>query len=208
MKTIITTCIFTLFLCAISFGQISLKAFNYRPTGEFGMTMKPLISVEIGWQDRFSRRSTKRWRYGFSLQYLNMKPRMEVFPVYAVGDNGNGFQVFPGHQSFQRYAILQLMGGGDFAFIHKEKLNVYAGASLIVGAASIDYTDIIEGWKNESYSGGGILGGGRVRLGAEYAFTDNFALFFDMNRNGFLVAEPLAFLTANDYGLGARYSFE
>ena len=119
----------------------------------------------------------------------------------------SGTTVLPGYQSFQKYAIFQLNGGIDYAFIHKKKLNVYAGADLVIGTASVDYTNVIIGWKDESYQGGGILAGFRFRLGVDYNITDNIGVFVNANRQGFLVTEPGALNGANDYGLGVRYSF-
>ena len=207
MKPIICAAVFLFFASHLAYGQIGVRVFNYRPTGEFGFAMKPLVSLEIGYQPRFSKRSTKRWRTGFSLLYLNMKPRLEVFPVYGVRYDGNGTTVLPGYQSFQKYAIFQLTGGSDFAFIHKDKYNVYAGADLVIGAANVEYTNVIIGWKDESYQGGGILAGFRFRLGVDYNITDHIGVFVNANRQGFLVTEPGALNGANDFGLGMRYSF-
>ncbi|MCB0476355.1 MAG: hypothetical protein KDC69_11810, partial [Flavobacteriaceae bacterium] len=121
----------------LTFGQIAVRVFNFRPTGELGFVMKPTTSVEIAFQDRFSKRSTKRFRTGFSLQYISMKPRLDVFPVSGVGSDANGFRVLPGKQSFQKYAMIQMTGGMDYAFIHKEKLNVFAGFDIVGGMAAI-----------------------------------------------------------------------
>ena len=198
--------LFLLFLCNISFGQISLRAVNYRPAGELGFTMKPLISAEIGWQSRFSKRSTKRFRHGMSIMYLAMKPRMEVFPTYGVLYDGNGTTVIPSAQAFQKYAIFQVAAGSDFAFIHKKQFNVFVGADLIAGAASIDYTsnNVLSG---ETYQGGSILAGFRGRLGAEYRINDQISVFLTVNHHRMMIADPLSFIHANDVGLGARYSF-
>lgn len=207
MKTLIGISFLVLASWQFSFGQISLRVFNYRPSGEFGFAMKPLVSAEIGYQPRFSKRPTKRMRTGFSILYLNMKPRMEVFPVYATGDDGKGNSVFPGAQSFQRYMVIQLIGGVDYAFYHKEKINVFGGFDIVAGAASVDYTSIISGWKDESYQGGGYLGGFRFRLGAEYSLSDHFGLVLTANKSVYLISEPASINWANDFGLGVRYSF-
>ena len=196
---------FLLSNCSIA--QVSLRLVNYRPTGEFGFVMKPAWSVEVGWQPRFSKRTTKRMRTGFSLLYLNMKPRMEVFPVSGVLHDGNGTTVLPGSQAFQRYRVFQLAGGFDYAVVHRQKLNLYAGFDIIAGVVSVDYTHDIPGWKNESYQGGGIMGGGRVRLGAEYSLSDRISIFLNASRSTFLLSEPTSISSANDYGLGVRYSF-
>ena len=186
-----------------SFGQVSVRIFDYRPTGELGFVMKPLLSVEAGFMQEFD----KRIRSSFSITFLKMKPRMESFPVYGVLTDGNGTTVLPGEQSFKKYSLFQLFCGFDFAFIKTKKLFIYMGADIIVGAANVDYIYKIETYKDESYSGGGILGGFRFRLGAEYAINEKLGLIINANRNLYLVAEPAAIFLANDYGIGMRYSF-
>jgi hypothetical protein len=188
--------------------QVFIRAFNYRPSGEFGFAMKPLVSAEIGWQNRFSKRSTKRWRSGFSAQVLNMKPRMEVFPTVSTISDGNGFRVLPGEQTFHRYFIGQLNGGLDYAFVHKKDLNVYAGLDVTVGAASVAYTSYAPTVIHEDYDGGGYLGGLRARLGVEYTLSDHFSAFANVHRSFFYLEDPIAFSWAYDFGLGLRYSFE
>ena len=208
MKTFICVSALLFFASHITYGQLSLRIFNYRPTGEFGFAMKPLVSMEIGTQGRFSKRATKRTRVGFSATFLKMEPRLEVFPTYGVVSDGAGTRVLPGVQAFGKYNVFQLFGGMDYAFLHNEKYNVYAGIDLIAGVISVDYTDYVESWKDESYSGGGILAGFRFRLGIEYNLTDQISAFIDANRQGFLVAEPRALNDGNDYGLGLRYTFD
>ena len=208
MKKLFACAIAWLFVAHFSYGQVAARVFYYQPTGEFGFAMKPLVSAELSYQDRFSKRETKRWRYGFSAIILNMKPRMEVFPVYGVLSDGNGTRVLPGEQSFQRYFLGQIAGGADFAFLHQRDFNVFAGADILVGGASVDYTAVYPGFKDESYQGGGILGGFRFRLGAEYSFGDYISAFFTANRSVFLITDPAAIPWAVDYGLGLRYSFD
>lgn len=195
------------FMSTICSGQLSLRLLNYRPGGELGFTMKPLVSAEISWQNRFSRLSKERFRYGFSVLYLNLKPRMEAFPVYGVLHDGNGTTVVPGTQTFHRYAIIQLAAGSDFAFIHQKKLNVFVGADLLAGSLSLDHTSD-NALYGESYTGNSILAGFRLRLGAEYRINDYIGAFFTTNSNHIMVADPLAFIRSFDVGLGARYSFD
>lgn len=208
MRYVFLIALFLFLGSGFSYGQIAVRVFSYHPTGEFGFAMKPLVSGEVSYQYGFSKRSTKRWRAGFSLVLLNLKPRMEVFPVYGVLSDGAGTRVIAGQQSFQRYFIAQLCGGSDFAFVHKEKINLYAGADIVVGGASVDYTSVYPGLKGESYSGGGILGGFRARVGAEYSFSDHFSAFANAHRSVFLITEPASIPWAYDFGVGVRYSFE
>lgn len=207
MKNVLFLFVCLLFAASDSSGQASLRVFSYRPLGEFGLVMKPKFSAEIGWQSRFSRRSTKRVRYGFSLMYLDMQPREEVFLTYGELYDDNGLTIIPILQSFQRYSIFQINAGGDFAFVHRQKLNVFAGADMVAGAAAVAYTSYAPGVRYESYDGGGILGGGRFRLGVEYAIRKRLSVFFNAHRSVVLLVEPKTLLKSNDFGLGVRYSF-
>ncbi|MFZ2899178.1 MAG: hypothetical protein WA004_11175 [Saprospiraceae bacterium] len=188
--------------------QIFVRALHYRPSGEFGFVMKPLVSAEIGWQNRFSKRSTKRFRSGFSVQVLNMQPRMEVFPTVSTISDGNGFRVLPGGQIFHRYFIGQLNGGLDYAFVHKKDLNIYTGLDVTVGGANVAYTSYAPTVIHEDYDGGGYLGGLRARLGIEYTLSDHFSAFANAHRSFFLLSDPLSLPWAWDFGLGLRYSLE
>lgn len=187
----------------LAFGQISVRLFNYRPTGDLGYIMKPLFSAEIGFQQPFDRRI----RSGFSLTFLKMTPRMAVFPTYGLLTDGSGTRVLPGEQSFQKYNLGLLFGDMDFAFVQQDKFNIFIGAGIIIGAASVEYTNKVQSVIDESYQGGGILGGFRFRVGAEYIINDYFAITISANRSIFLVADPIAINWANDYGVGVRYSF-
>jgi hypothetical protein len=197
--------LFLILFANSAFAQISLRVYNYRPTGEFGFVMKPTFSAEIGFIRPFE--DDKRLRVRASVSFLVMKPRMESFPIYGILHDGTGDHVLPGTQSFQKYNIGQLFAGFDVAFIQKEKFFAYGGLDLTIGGANVDYTDNIETFKNESYSGGGILAGFRVRLGAEYDFSDKIGMFIDAQRSIWLISDPAAFNWANDYGLGVKYNF-
>ncbi len=205
MKNYLITAILLVFVAQVGFGQATVRVFNYRPTGEFGFVMKPLTSVEVAWQARFSKRPTKRWRSGISLLYLPLQPRLAVFPLYGVLQDGRGTTIVPTAQAYQQYTMFQLAMGSDYALVHRKKFNFYVGADLVAGAAKVDYT--YAGLTDESYQGGSILAGFRARVGAEYAVTSHIGVFVTANREGFLMAEPKAYLAANDYGIGLRYSF-
>ncbi|WP_353484529.1 hypothetical protein [Haliscomenobacter sp.] len=207
MKTLIAIVTLLLFVTTLSFGQISIRVFNYHPTGEFGFVMSPLTSLELGLQGRFSKRIERRWRANMSLVYLRMKPRLDVFPVAGFAVDGKGSRVIPGLQSFQKYNIAQFIFGYDYAIVHKEKFNFYAGLDLLGGAASVDYELVYPSWKDETYQGGGVMVGLRARLGVEYAISDHIGVCINTNRSGFYLREPAAKLWAIDYGLGVRYTF-
>jgi hypothetical protein len=211
MKHFFATMLLLLFASSLSFGQIAVRVFNYRPTGEFGFAMNPLNSFEIALMGKFTKgatqRTDRRMRVVFSFVHLKMKPRLDVFPIYGVMTGGNSTTSVTGEQSFQRYNITQITLGADFAIIHKKKFNFYAGGDLIVGGTSVAFTKKIPGVIDEDYEGGGGLGGLRLRLGAEYSITDHFGVFVNTHRSGFFLSEPAGFLWAYDYGFGMRYSF-
>jgi hypothetical protein len=194
-----------LLIANASFGQLSLKLYNYRPTGEFGFVMKPTFSAEVGYMGSFE--DDKRLRSHASAAFLVMKPRMESFPIYGVLHESSGDRVLQGEQSFQKYNIAQLFVGFDLAFVKKEPFYAYAGLDITIGAASVEYTDYIETLIDESYSGGGFLGGFRFRLGAEYDINDHIGIFINAERSVWLLTDPAAINWANNYGLGIKYNF-
>lgn len=203
-RYLLKTILLVLLSCQTSHAQIFLRAYNYRPTGEYGFVFKPGFSAEIGYMPEFEDDS---WvRVCFSATYKIMKPRMDVFPVYAVM-HSNTTLVLPGEQKFTKYNELQLFGGIDVAVVKKEKLFFYIGTDIIIGAASVDYTAKYETYKDESYSGGGYIVGGRFRLGMQYDVTENIGIIAHANRLGFLVSEPASINWCNDYGIGIRYQF-
>lgn len=203
MRIILKTTLL-LFFANTAFGQISLQVFNYRPTGEFGFVMKPTFSAAAGYMGSFD--EDHRFRPRANATFLVMKPRMATFPVYGLLED-YGEHLLPGTESFQKYNILLLSGGVDCAIIRKENYFFYAGLDITFGAASVEYTDEIETLENESYSGGGYLGGLRGRIGAEYDFNDNIGLFLDVEREGWLISDPASINWANRYGLGIKYNF-
>jgi hypothetical protein len=78
---------------------------------------------------------------------------------------------------------------------------------VVIGILDQDFTSNVKGISNEHYSGSSGFGGLRFRLGAEYEINDMIGIFFTINREVLLVAQPGAILGANDYGLGIRVQF-
>ncbi len=189
----------------ISTAQIFVRAFNYRPTGEFGFAFKPTYSAEIGYMPEFEDGS---WiRICASVSYLVMKTRLDTFPIYAV-KSGNGTSILPGTQSFHKYNLLQIHGGIDVAVFKREKFFAYIGTDVIIGAASVEYTSNVNTLINEGYSGGGTIIGSRFRLGLQYDITYNVGIIAHVSRSVGLLSEPRALNWANDYGIGIRYQFD
>ncbi len=186
--------------------QVSLRLYHYRPTGrEFGFTFKPTVSGELGFTFPFDE---DHWvRFGASVTFLRMKTRMDTFPTYATVSGGSGPSVLPGAQVFQKYNLLKAFAGLDVAVVNKEKIKVYLGTDIIAGFASVEYTYTVETLIDEGYTGGGVVIGLRGRLGCDYSLNDDFVLFATVNRSYFLIEEPAAVGSANDYGIGVRWIF-
>lgn len=206
MGTFFRIVFFILLGSNLAFGQITVRLFNYRPTGELGYIMKPLFSAEIGFQQPFEERD--RIRSGFSITFLKMNPRMAAFPTYGRLTDGSGTRVIPGEQSFQKYNLGILFGDMDFAFVQQDKFNIFFGGGIVMGLTNIEYTYKVPSLINESFQGASMLGGLRFRVGAEYIVNDNIGIIINANRSIFLVIDPRAINWANDYGVGVRYLFD
>lgn len=191
-----------LLIIQISYAQVSVRVFNYRPTGEFGSVMKPAYSFEVGYMKPFE--EDDRIRFNISGTFLIMKPRLAVFPIYAVE---NGTKILPGEQSFQKFNLFKGFIGYDYAFLKRKKMIVYGGVDIILGTAQVNYTSKIETLRDEKYVGGGVLFGFRFRLGVEYELTPKMSVFASANRQYFLLFSPPGLYSANDYGLGFHYLF-
>ncbi|HSH64719.1 MAG TPA: hypothetical protein VLB84_02745 [Bacteroidia bacterium] len=185
--------------------QLGVKVYNYRPTGDFGFVFKPTFSVEAGLMHPFEK--DERWRNFFTLTCAILKPRMESIPGTGVLSDGTGTHILPGKQSFTKYNVFQLSCGYDYSFINKTNYFVFAGLDITVGAATVEYTDDVETFKNETYQGGGVLGGFRGRLGAEYLLTDKISVMVYAQRDIWLITDPESINAANNYGIGLIYNF-
>ncbi len=200
--------VFFLFLFSFNdlTSQVSLRVFNYRPTGkEYGFTFKPIFSGELGFTFPFDE---DHWvRFSASVTFLRMKTRLDTFPVYATVSGGGGASVLPGQQVFQKYNIFKAFAGIDVAVVNKEKIKFYLGTDIIAGGTDVQYTLKVNTLLDEGYSGGGILIGIRGRLGCDFIINDDFVVFATINSSYFIISEPAARGSANDYGVGIRYIF-
>lgn len=188
---------------SVGHSQISLRAYHYRPTGDFGYVFKPGYSAEIGYMPEFE----DRVRVCFSATYMIMKPRMEEIPIYGV-KSSNTTVILPGTQSFDKYNLFHIFGGIDVAVVKRKKLFAYLGTDITVGAGSIDERYEIKTLITSGYSGGGYLGGFRFRLGLQYDITDYIGIIAHTNRTGYIISEPATINWFNDYGIGLRYQFD
>lgn len=196
-----------LILCGEIFSQVSLRIYNYRPTGkEYGFVFKPTYSADLGFT--FPLDEDNWVRFSASVTFLRMKTRMDTFPTYAtVSGNGSGPSVLPGDQVFQKYNIIKAFAGIDAAIINHEKIKFYIGTDIIIGGTAVEYTYKVDGLVDEGYSGGGILAGIRGRLGCDFVLNEDWVIFATTNRSYFIITEPGARGSANDYGLGVRWVF-
>lgn len=183
--------------------QVFLRIGNYRPTGEFGFVMKPTVSFEGGLAGTIN--EDNKWRTMASLSFMRMTPRMDTFPTVTTMTTGSGTTILPGQQSFSKYNIILLSVGFDYPFYYTDQLAIYGGFDLQAGGATVEYYENVPTYKQFTYSGGGVIAGGRFRLGFDYYINDNWGLFASATRHIFLITEPAAISAANDYGIGIRY---
>ncbi|HNP49276.1 MAG TPA: hypothetical protein PKL85_10585 [Bacteroidia bacterium] len=198
------------FLMFVSFysasAQISLMLYNFRPTGEFGYVMKPAYSAELGYANGID--EADPIRSSFSITYLSFTPRLDTFPTTGYYYSGStGSMVVQGYQCYQKYNLLLLYCGMDWPFIKKDPFFVYVGLDITAGFSEIEYTSYMELISDESYSGGSILAGFRGRLGVEYKLSKSLGLFANLERMGWLNAEPKSTNAGNTYGIGIHLNF-
>lgn len=188
----------------VASAQLVLRGYNFRPTGEFGAVMKSTFSADIGFSRSYD---DSPFRSVISATFIKMTPRMDTFPTYVIQSGGNGTFVLPGKQVFSKYNLVLLYFGFDYSPYFNEKFAVYGGFDLVAGGASVSYTNDVPTFKSESYDGGGVIAGIRLRIGADYYFNDTWSILVNANRMGFLLTEPAGLYAANDYGIGLRYTF-
>lgn len=194
------------YLCTQLHAQGFVRVGNYRPTGELGFVMKPAICFEAGLSGTID--DDNKWRAIASVSFVKLEPRMDTFPVVTVMTSGSNTTILPGKQSFSKYNLITLSVGFDYPFYYNDKFAVYGGFDLQAGGASVSYYENVPTYKEESYDGGGVFIGIRLRAGADYYFNDNWSVFASAQRHGILVTEPAGIFAANDYGVGLRYMLD
>ena len=207
MRKTILLLLITFAFSGISKGQIGVRIYDYRPTGDLGSQIKPLINVEFGYIPFFE----SRVRPVIMFTFMNCKPRLDVFPVTGATNNSAGdFTVYPGTMSYTKFQQFQIHGGIDFAFIKRKKFSMFMGANLLFGLMYVQYNDQIPGVIDEVRSEDGGEFGFQARLGAQYNITKHIGIFASANRDFFLLhgASLSGLLWANDYGIGVIYSFQ
>jgi len=202
-KFLISFCL--LFLIKSSSAQLSIRAFNYRPTGDYGFALKPANSIEIGYMELYDDDKTfsKRFRSNISITYIKMNPRMDSIPIFEV-ISSNGYILYPGTEIIKKWNEFRLFMGLDFAFIKRKRFFVYSGIDAAVGIISCEIINNLSVDGNINSRG---IAGLRFRLGFEYKITDNIHIFATANRQIALLLGPPGSMSANDYGLGICLEF-
>lgn len=185
------------------FGQVGLKISQVRPANDLGMVFNKTTSIELS---SFSRDSDRRLQLHYSLSYTSLTPRVDTFRIYAITNKDGSYKVYPGYQIYTKYELYFLGFGIDYCFINAEKINVYAGFDVIMGASAIEYKENYETISDYEYSGGDMYGGLRFRIGTIFYISEKFACFAEAVRNAYLDENKMGF-TYNEVGCGIRYYF-
>lgn len=193
-----------LFLTQLAQAQLYLRAYHYRPTGEYGFVFKPGFSAEVGYAPAFEEKWT---RFNLSATASFMQPRLKTIPTYAVMSS-NTTVIVPAEYSMKQYNVYQVFFGLDVAVVKTKRFFGYIGTDLTLGGADIEYTNNVRYFISESYTGSGYLVGGRFRLGLQYDVNEYFSIITHVGRTGFLVIDPAATGFSNTYGIGLKYMFE
>jgi len=195
--------IITLIAAIPCYGQIGIKLFQFRPIGDLGAAMKKSYSGELMYIGDFEN-GNLRLRAGVS--FIILKPRLDTFPVYTLKQDGNGITAYPGYEVYHKYNMYLFHMGFDYKIITLGNFSFYPGLDFIVGGVDMDYNLSYETLSGENFSGGEILGGIRLRLGADYSISEKTGLFMEISRSMYKIAEQGGF-SHHEIGIGFRYKF-
>jgi opacity protein-like surface antigen len=179
-----------------------LQAIQVRPTGEFGSFMGPSIGVGIRYMQDFD----ERLRYSFGFNYVNLKPRMENFPIVGVTRDGSNTIVSLGNQHFDKYNVSTLEIVLDYAIIERDRFCLYSGIGMAIGGVTIRSETDVPLLYSESYDGEYSTLGLMGRLGAEYTLNDRWSLMLDADRRYFLMIEVGGY-SSTQVSFGLKYKF-
>jgi len=152
------------------------------------------------------KRFDERFRIRFGISFCKLSSRLDTFPVYAIKDDGSNVTVYPGYKVFNKYNMYFLFMGADYGVFKLGNLTCYPGLDFIVGGVDMDYDLSYNALRGDSFSGGEILGGVRLRIGADYSISEKTGVFIEANRSWYKIAEQ-GFFSNNDIGIGFRYNF-
>jgi hypothetical protein len=204
MRLLILFILFSVFTGNHCYSQrgILLNAIQMRPTGEFGSFMGPAIGVGVRYMQDFD----ERLRFSLGFNYVDLKPRMENFPIVGVIRDGSNTIVSLGNQHFDKYNISTLEIVLDYAIIERDRFCLYAGFGMAIGGATVIYQSDVPLIISESYDGGystlGLLG----RLGAEYGLNDRWSVMLDADRRYFLMIQVGGY-SSTQISSGLKYKF-
>jgi opacity protein-like surface antigen len=201
---IVLLSVFSVFIGNHCYSQrgILLNAVQMRPTGEFGSFMGPSVGFGIRYMQDFD----ERLRYSFGFNFVNLKPRMENFPIVGVTRDGSNTIVSLGNQHFDKYNVSTLEIVIDYAIIERDRFCLYSGLGMAIGGATIRSETDVPLLYSESYDGGystlGLIG----RLGAEYSLNDRWSLMLDADRRYFLMIQVGGY-SSTQVSFGLKYKF-
>ena len=184
--------------------QIGVRLIQFRPAGQQGFAMNKTLTGEIMYIENFNEANSTRARLGIC--FAALKARLDTFPLTAVKESGNTTSILPGYEVFHKYNVYFLFAGVDYPVLKHNSFYLFPGIDFLIGGIDMKYDLYYETFKEESFTGGNILVGFRLRAGAEYEIAEKAGVFLEVTRNMYFV-EDQGFLSHNDIGLGFRYNF-
>lgn len=181
-------------------GQVGLKIMQVRPTNDFGFIAKKTVAFEALWLQEFEGKSRMRTFVNFA----NFKSRMDTIPSAAFVSSGNGQEILPAYNGFNKMWNLTLGFGVDFSPEVWEdwKIRPFAGLDFNTGAHSRQsFTNT--GVSSIDEGNLALIFGLAGRLGVEANF-DRFGLFLEATRNYQYYLE-VSGASYNTIGLGVKY---
>jgi hypothetical protein len=203
LKGVLLTLLVTLSVIP-AVAQIGIKLTQFRPTGDLGYVVERKWMPELQYIQDFEEKTRMR----ASFLYLNLQPRLDTFPTTGLISDSNGFRVLPGWQTFSKINMYFITGGLDYAVVElfDYDLAIYPGLDIIFGGVNMEYESYTPDISSSGFSGGFMIGGLRLRLGAEWAFNDHFGANLEWSTATYYQEEGGRY-TFNDLGLGVRYQF-
>lgn len=172
-----------------------------RPTGNFGMKMKPTAAIEIFFKT-FREDGGLYFRGGALI--MRCSPRQDTFPTLGMISGIGSTTLTPGWTVIHRYDVATFSFGGDYLFELSDQWRLYPGIDVVVTVVSTSYDSFVYERPERTRRLPNYFGA-RLRAGAEYLF-ESMSLFAEFNRcmNHTSDGDGLAY---NDYSIGVRIDF-
>jgi hypothetical protein len=185
-----------------SYSQLGLKILNFRPYGDLGAILKSGFTGEIMYlknadDDPF------RARFGFS--FISLKPRLDTFPLVAETNASGYASVIPGWEVINHQTIGFVFCGYDYVLLDPEKFFIYPGADLLAGFTSVKVHTFYPGISDSEESTGGVLGGIRLRIGAQVMLNGEWGIFAEASHSMYIMSQDETTHAHNDFGIGIQY---